>query len=235
MRNGMRRFVMRAPIILLLCGVLYPGRAAAQPSVNFLIGGFLPLGDGDRSHDDVIQANREFLSFRVSDFNGVTVGGEFLAGLGDFFELGLGAGYYHQTVHSVYTDFVDDQGFEIQQEMRLRIAPFTATIRVLPFGRRAALRPYLGGGVGIFAWDYSESGDFIDGDFNVNYGRFNGSGAAVGPVVFGGLQIPIDKIAFGGEVRYQHATGELPRNEGFAGSEIDLSGWSWLATVNFRF
>jgi len=231
----MRRLVKSFGIIVVFCAVFHPGRAAAQQSVNVFVGGFLPsVASGGRSADDVIQGNMDFLSFNAGDFNGVTFGGEFLAGLGDFFDVGLGAGYYSQTVHSVYTDFVDDSGADIQQDLRLRIAPFTATIRFLPFGRHAGFKPYIGGGVGIFAWDYTESGDFINSDLGIDHGTFNGSGAAAGPIVLGGLQVPISRFAVGGEVRYQHATGDLPSNQGFAGSTIDLSGWSWLATFNFR-
>jgi hypothetical protein len=226
-------------VLAAACGILYPNRAAAQQSVNVFVGGFLPLGPdsrgGGRFSDDVLENNLDFLSFRVRDFDGATFGAEFLAGLGDFFDLGLGAGYYSQTVHSSYTGFEDEAGQDIEQDLRLRIAPFTATIRFLPLGRHTAVKPYVGGGVGICAWDYTESGDFINGDLIIERGTFNGSGAAAGPVVFGGLQIPIGLIGVGGEVRYQHATGELPSNQGFAGSTIDLSGWTWLATVNFRF
>jgi len=234
----MRR-LLSISVLVVACGILWPTAAAAQQSVNVFVGGFLPVGadsrGGGRFGDDVIANNLEFLSFRVSDFNGATFGAEFLAGLGDFFDLGLGASYYSQTVHSAYSDFEDEAGNDIEQDLRLRIAPFTATIRFLPLGRHASIKPYVGGGVGIFAWDYTESGDFVNSDLIIERGTFNGSGAAAGPIVFGGLQIPIGLLGVGGEVRYQHATGDLPLNQGFAGSTIDLGGWSWLATVNFRF
>ena len=38
--------------------------------------------------------NADFLGFDINDFNGVTFGGEYLVGLGDFFDAGLGIGYY---------------------------------------------------------------------------------------------------------------------------------------------
>ena len=70
----------------------------------------------------------------------------------------------------------------------LRIVPFTATFRVLPFGHNAPIQPYLGAGVGVFDWRYSESGQFVDPtDRSIFSGTFVGSGTATGPVVLGGL------------------------------------------------
>jgi hypothetical protein len=68
------------------------------------------------------------------------------------------------------------------------------------------------------------------------HGNFVGSGAAVGPVILGGVKVPISRSAsVGGEIRYQHATGDLPLDQGFAGNEIELGGFNYLFTMNFKF
>ena len=36
-----------------------------------------------------------------------------------------------------------------------------ATVRYLPLGHHDAITPYVGGGVVIYNWRYSESGDFV--------------------------------------------------------------------------
>ena len=59
-------------------------------------------------------------------------------------------------------DFVDNDGSEIEQDLRLRIVPIAFTIRVLPLGQSSAVQPYFGAGLGIFNWRYSESGEFVD-------------------------------------------------------------------------
>ncbi len=50
------------------------------------------------------------LAFQIDDFNAGTFGGEWLFGVGNFIETGVGVGYYQRTVHSVYRDFVNDNG-----------------------------------------------------------------------------------------------------------------------------
>src|SRR4051794_29185779 len=86
--------------------------ASAQQSFNFSIGGFVPQGDQlsdgtvtGRSFDDVLASNSTFLDFDFRHFRGATVGGEWLVGLGDKFDVGLGIGYYSKTTPTVYFDF----------------------------------------------------------------------------------------------------------------------------------
>ena len=98
----------------------------------------------------------------MSDFNGWTFGGEWLYGIGEYFETGVGVSYYQKTVPTVYRDFVDDNGSEISQDLKLKIVPITATVRFLPVGRGAPVEPYVGGGIGIFNWRYTEAGEFVD-------------------------------------------------------------------------
>src|SRR5262249_36108338 len=125
---------------------------------------------------------------------------------------------------------------EIEQDLHLRIIPFTATIRFLPIGRNGPIEPYIGAGVGILRWRYVETGEFIDPtDFTTFNDTFVGSGGAAGPVILGGVRFPIGKMSVGGEIRYQSAKGDLPPSETFAGNRIDLSGYTYLGTFQFKF
>ena len=116
------------------------------------------------------------------------------------------------------------------------MVPFTATVRFLPLGRVAAIQPYLGAGVGVFGWRYSETGEFVDFiDSSIFRDSFSASGATAGPVVMGGVGIPIGPLSVGFEIRYQSAQGELPNDQGFAGTKIDLGGFNYLATFKVGF
>ena len=42
-------------------------------------------------------------------------------------------------------------------------------------------------------------------------------------------------FAVGGEVRYQSAVADLPADQDFTGSKIDLGGFNYLLTFNVRF
>jgi hypothetical protein len=236
----------RHPVLITLAAaailVASPGTSAAQQSLTLSLGGFSPRSEDGRaridggSSADVLVNNLDFLAFNIDDFQGLAFGAEWLTALGNHLEAGLGIGRYSRKVPSVYRDYVDFDASEIEQDLRLRTIPFSATIRVLPLGRTAGIQPYLGGGIGVINWRYTESGDFVDfSDFSIFRGTFVGSGTTAGPLVVGGLRFAVGASDIGGEIRYQHAEGELPESEGFSSPTIDLGGVSYLATFNIRF
>jgi hypothetical protein len=231
----MRRLLSPTAIVLGIA-VLLPVSAHAQQSVNFSIGVFVPHGEASRTSDDVLVNNLDFLLFNLDDFKTASFGGEWEFPLIEHLHASLGVGLTTKSVPSIYTDFYEDDGSEIEQDLSLRIVPFTAAIRYLPLRRDAPVQPYIGAGVGIFAWRYSESGEFI----NFNTGEvfrdtFSGSGATAGPVILGGVDFSLGSWSIGGEIRYQSAQGELPEDQSFAGSKIDLGGFTYSATVKVKF
>jgi hypothetical protein len=241
----MRRLLSISAFVSIF-GFAAASTAFAQQSVNLSIGGFFPEGNqlstgivSGRSDSDVLRSNSAFLDFNFRDFRGATVGGEWLVGLGDNFDVGLGLGYYSKTAPSVYFDFVNADGSEIEHDLNLRIVPFTATVRYLPLGHHDSFVPYIGGGVGVFAWHYSESGQFLATDNTIFRQTFTGSGSAAGPVILGGIRIPIGNVEPGFEVKWQSAHGNLPIEQftdQFGQSQrIDLGGVNYLFTLNFRF
>jgi hypothetical protein len=218
-----------------LVTVLAPASSFAQQSLNLSIGGFTPRGIDARDPQDVLLDDSSYLAFRIKDFNGAQIGAEYLVGFGQWLEGGLGVGFYRRTVPSVYSDFVNTNGSEIEQDLRLRMVPFTATVRLLPLGRNNGIEPYIGAGVAIINWRYSEAGDFVDfTDGTIFPARYVGSGTATGPVVLGGARFPFGSWAIGGEIKYQNAIGDLPSDQ-FLVPKIDLGGWSYSATFNVRF
>jgi hypothetical protein len=236
------RLVLSLTAVLLASGIAGVPAASAQQAVNFYIGGFTPRALDGRPNDDVLVQNGSFLStldevrgIDVGEFNRVTVGAEWLVGLGRYAEGGLGIGFYQRAVPTVYTDLVNTDGTDIEQSLKLRIVPFTATVRVLPFGNDAVVAPYVGAGVGVYRWRYSETGQFVDFDNDVFRGNFVGSGSAAGPTILGGFRVPFESGAAGFEIRWQSAEGELPSDQGFAGTTIDLGGMNYLLVMSFRF
>jgi outer membrane protein W len=225
----------------LVVGLIATPAASAQQSFNFYIGGFTPRSETARTPDDVLVNNLDFLVFNIKDFNAPTFGGEYLVGMVDKFEAGLGIGYQSKSVPTVYAIFVNANGTEIEQEIKLRVVPVTATIRFLPLGHNNGVTPYIGAGVGVFGWRYSETGEFLATDSTIFRGNFVGSGTATGPVILGGVRVPIGNWGIGGELRYQSAKGDLPADQDFAytvngvGPRIDLGGFTGMFTVNVRF
>jgi hypothetical protein len=216
--------------------------ASAQQSVSFYLGGFTPRALDARPDDDVLVANGTFLATEnqlrgidIGEFNNVTVGGEWLFPMTRYVEGGLGVGFYQKSVPTVYTDSEHQNGTDIVQTLKLRVVPFSATVRLLPLGNDQPIQPYIGLGVGVYRWRYSETGEFIDLQNNIFPGNFVGSGAATGPLILGGVRFPIGQAGVGFEIRHQSAQGKLPDDQGFAGTKIDLGGYNYLVTMSFKF
>lgn len=215
-------------------------------TINFTFGGFFPTGVDGRSDGDILRVNSlEFLSFDVDDFNGVTVGGEWLLPIGNFIEAGAGFSYYSKTVPSVYTDFVDADLTELEQDQRVRQVPYAFTVRALPFGQGSPVQPYIGAGLSVISWQYSITGEFIDFEQNAEVfsSSFTTNGTKTGLVIVGGLRYAGDAFAVGGEFRYQKAEADI--DDDFADQispllpppdrKLDLGGTTFQVTLGYRF
>ena len=209
--------------------------AAAQQTLNLSVGLFTPTGEDARVQGDVLTANRTFLLFDVDEFNGPSVGGEWLVPFGRYVEAGAGLSFTRRTVPTIYEDFVDDDGSEIDSDLRLRMMPVAFTFRVIPTGQRSMVQPYFGAGLGIINWRYSEVGEFIDfaAGRAIVRDSYVASGNQAGALALGGIRFAGESISSGFEVRYQKAEADL--DERFAGSKIDLGGWTYNFTFGFRF
>ena len=209
---------------------------AQQQSLNFNFGLFAVRGEDARTDGDALVENRDIYLFDFDDFNSASLGAEYVFGVGEFLEAGAGIAFTSRSVDTIYENFERPDGSEIEQTLKLRVVPMTATVRILPLGRSGVFQPYVGGGIGIYNWRYSETGDFID--FSVP-GRpifresYTETGTSIGPVAVFGARVPIGNVTIGGEVRYQKAEGDLDEQD-FLGPKIDLGGFHYLASVGFR-
>jgi hypothetical protein len=208
---------------------------SAQQTVNFSLGYFAPKVYEWRVPGDVLVANNSFLIFDMDDFGGGAVGGEWLVALNRFLEAGAGIQYTQQTVPSVYAEYVDPDGSEVDQETRLRRLPIDFTVRVLPFGQDIGVQPYVGGGLTAMNWHYKEFGEFINFDAGrvIFPGEFSDEGTDVGGVIVAGIRFAGRRGSAGFEVRYHDADTQLSPD--FAGPRLDLGGWTYSFTGGFRF
>ena len=230
--------------------ILAPATAGAQirqvgssssvgnSTVNFNIGYIGLKSLESRVDDDVLLNNLQSLHpllFEIEDFNGPTIGGEYLFGIGSHFEAGVGVGFAQRTVDSIYADLTRPGDVEIRQELKLRQIPVTFTGRYLFLPRGSSVEPYIGGGVVAIRYRYSEVGDFIDDTLTIFPARFVKDGVAVGPTIFGGLRAPVGNWTVGGDVRWQKAEADGLFDEGFLGDKLDLGTWQVNFTFGFRF
>ena len=241
----MRRAIVRAMGgVLLMLAAAAPASAQVVQSRHVSFGVFSPRGFDSRSAGDVLVANltrpvllddgsTDSYLFEISDFRGANILGEWQVAFGNHIELAAGVGYYAHTVHSIYRDLFNmDTGFEIPQDLRLRIVPITGVVRFLPFGNPSTVQPYAGFGIGLLNWKYSEIGEFVATDtLEVFPARFVASGTDVGPLFLLGARFPIKGDIYGVTAEYRYQFGEGDTGPDFFGPKIDLSGWN----LNFGF
>lgn len=244
----------RTGVIMLFAAMVFaasPASAQVVQSLHFGGGFFGPKGFDSRAEGDVLvrDAFGEFLpgfpslsdalAFEMRDFRGGQVFAEWTATVGERVEIGAGVSLYQRSVPTVYYDLVDEFGDEIDQTLRLRVAPITAVVRFLPFGRAGDVQPYVGAGVGLFSFRYSETGRFVDPEtLDIYEDRFTTTGTVPGAVVLGGLRVPLGGDVFGLtlEGRYHIATGKTGGiDNGFLDEKIDLGGGQFNIGFLVRF
>jgi opacity protein-like surface antigen len=227
-----RRLLVGGALVLACSGSAY----AQDVVFGANVGGFLVKGEESRDRDDVLRRNLSFLDFDLSDFNGATFGGDVSVSLGSYIEVGAGVNYFSRSVPTVYSRFVDSDGTEIESDLKLRNIPVAFTAKLFPLTRDAGVQPYVGGGVQVNRWRYTEVGEFLDfSNGDIFRDSFTDEGTEIGPVFLAGLRFPVGASALiGGEWRYSTAKAALDPSLGFFGNSIDLGGHMLLFTVNVR-
>ena len=193
-------------------------------------------GEG-RVETDVLLIEHADLLFEVNEFNDRTIGVEWLRPIRDRFEAGVSVSYWQRTVRTVHARLVNSDGSRVPRDMGFRQLPVALTARMLPLGQAYRVQPYLGGGIAVVNWRFSESGDFVNAAQRVFRDEsYSAVGTAIGPVMLAGLRLAGDRVAYGIEGRYHRARGSF--GPGFAhvqDPDIDLGGWTLQATAGLRF
>jgi Outer membrane protein beta-barrel domain len=203
-----------------------------ESELRFSLGDFRPAGDSRYWNDSFNQ-----FTGSASDFEDLSFGVDYMIHLAP--QVGLifsGTGFEGQGTQS-YRGFVDQDGFRVQHDTTLDIAAFTAGVRFDLAPRRAPVRPYIGGGAGIYSWRLRESGDFIDlntANNQIFTSRLRADGVAPGVFALVGLDVPVGRrVSIFAEGRYTWAKDTLNKDfEGFG--KIDLSGSTVSAGVSFH-
>ena len=213
--------------------------ADRKQTLNFSVGYFALRGLQSRPQDDILFSDLQTgqpLLFSISDLNSVPIGGEYLLGIGRQLEVGVGLGFSQRAAHTVYANLTHPNNTEIMQDLKLRQVPVSFTGRYLILPRGSAIEPYVGGGLVAIRYNYSEIGEFVDAnDQTIFPARYVTNGTVAGPTVLAGMRGVAGMWVVGGEVRWQRAIANVPLDQGFLGTKLDLSGWTGNFTVGVRF
>ena len=213
--------------------------ASAQQSVNFYVGGFVPRGHDARDNDDVL-VERRVLNDRVSrlQYRGLQrrhFRRRMARRTWRHVEGGLGLGFYQRTVPTVYARLRQHQRQpRFEQDLKLRIVPFTATVRFLPLGhtrrdpavhrrRRRRLRLAL------------QRNRAVRGLPEQHLQRqLRRQRRRVGPVILGGVRVPVGMAASASKCGISRRRGSAGR-PGICRHDDRSGRVNYLFTVNFRF
>jgi len=233
----MSRTTVASLVAVAVISAAAPVDAQITQTASLNVGYYALRAEDARPAGDVLVENLNFLVFDPDELNGAIFGGDWFVGIGDYIDVGGGVSYYKATAPSVYREYVNADGFEIPQDLKLRVTPVSFVARFLPFSRHAPIVPYAGAGVAAYSWRYSESGEFIDlSDFTVFRESYVDSGTEVGPVYLAGVWVPAgDVFAVGFDFRYHRATADLDPDIGFFGDKIDIGGYASQFTFQIRF
>jgi opacity protein-like surface antigen len=212
-----------------------------RQTINFTFGGSRLTGIADRDNDDVIVANLDLLEFDPDEITkGSWIAGvEWLVPIGSFVEAGAGIAFSgRREAASRYRDFVEEGTLaDIEQDISLRVMPLSFTIRAVALGQRSPVQPYVGGGLGLFRYEYVEEGDFLDFAFDppaIFVEAFEAKGWQPGLILLGGVRWASDSATVGGEFRYHRANVDLD-TDAFVAPKLSLNGWIFQFTVGARF
>jgi len=215
-----------------------PATGGGRNTISFSVGYFGLKGIESRDKDDVILGelvNDHPLLFEVNDLNSATFGGEYLFAVHPHVEAGVGLGFSQKTISTVYADLTHSNNDEIRQDIKLRQIPVTFTGRFLILPRGSSVEPYIGGGLAAIRYQYSEAGEFVDELGTIFPAVYKTDGTAVGPMIVAGARAPIQNWTIGGEFGWQKVVADVPVDDGFLGTKLDLGGWRFNFNVGFRF
>lgn len=221
----MKRLAIGLAILGLSSGFL------SSQSLNMKIGLFIPS-----MNSDLWQINLANLTFSKSDMINIYYAGEYEVFLDRNTSFSLEIGSYIRSFQGQYKDYTFADGSPILQDIQLRLTPVEANIKLYPMGRRYKVFPFIGAGVGVYAWTYQQYGDFINfEDDTVSQGFAETRRFAFGLNGRLGLVFRFHpRLAFALEGKYQYVKGHL--NEFFQGfNSLDLGGFTANASVNIYF
>lgn len=237
---------------LLILTVAIPAAASPRTEDAFVVrvGAWMPDGGG------VWDENEIDFTMAAGDFDDATLGMGFVTGLSEYFEVGLFADFYGETVLSQYRDYVDENDRAIFHDTRLEMTPVAVDVRWIPAGRHAVRhggrhvsKPvwYLGGGAGANFWEYQEVGDFVDffdATLPIFFERYRDDGIALSLHALAGFEFPVGpRTNLVVEGRYLWSDDDLGDSFGHLAAsrpvdidrELVMDGLLVSAGVAFRF
>ena len=243
-----------ALLVTLVAGLSLPADGAAQGGPGFMFKNprvSLGLRTGyqlPRLGSNIFDFPLDSLTLSRADFGSPWLGGEIAVRVTDRLDVAAGVGWARARSSSEYVNWVDQDGNPIEQVTTLQTVTgslgvkYYLTDRGRSIGRFAwvpsRFSPYLGGGIGVVGYEFTQEGDFIDfqsatSEIFFDYLETRGTGFA--GYLSGGIDVRLGRqFVLTGEGRYTLSDG--PVTGPFSSFDrIDLAGLQLLAGIGIRF
>lgn len=218
---------------LLLAALPVSAQSGYDNSVRLFLGQFEPEADSSYWNDTFADFSGE-----PSDFDDIVGGIEYNRHLRGNLRLAVGGFGYEGSARQEYLDFVDSAGDSIRHDTTLNLTAATVGLTVDLAPRHAPVVPFVGVGGGLYAWELTEEGDFIDfvaDPFEIFGSTFQDDGAALGWYWTAGLTVPTSSnFALFVQGTWHHAEDDLEGDFVDLG-ELDLSGRQLVAGLSLSF
>lgn len=207
----------------------YPEREGA---FRIHLGAFQPEGDSEYWLN-----KEEDFTGSVDDFENASFGIDYLLPLSNRLSLMFSGSVFEGDTTNAYRDFEDNFGDRIRHDTTLGIASGSLGLLLHLTGPDVAIQPYLGAGVGAYAWELEESGDFIDfgsPSRDIFSADLRSEGVTFGYHWLAGLEAPITpRLSIFAEGRWTVVEDDLSDDfEDFG--KIDLGGREFAAGLSWN-
>lgn len=199
------------------------------------------------------QANSDIFDFVIQehtldsrDFDAPYFGAELGIRMSERLDLTLAVGFQESSQQSEFRDWVDQDDLPITQVTGLSQLPASVGVKFYPLPRGRSIgrlawvprtvSPYIGGSVGLVAYDFEQFGDFIDYDtFDIFYDDFFSEGEAFLARATTGVNVSVGpQFLFSVEGRYSWAQAAMG-GDYFDFAPIDLDGFQLIGGLAVRF
>jgi hypothetical protein len=241
-------------LVALVAGLSLPATAAAQGGPGFMFKnprvslGFRTGYQLPRVGSNIFDFPLDSLTLSRADFGSPWLGGELAVRVTDRLDVAAGVGWARARSESEYVNWVDQDENPIEQVTTFQTitgslgAKYYFADRGRPIGRfawvPARLTPYVGGGIGIVAYEFIQVGDFIDFQSPTNeifFDSLETTGTGFAGYLAGGIDVTLGRqFMLTGEGRYTLSNG--PVSGPYSSFDrIDLAGLQLLAGIGIRF
>ena len=246
-KPGVCRTSLLSLLLILISAVPLTAQRAdflfGRPGANIA---FMVGLDRPAESSDLFAFTREQLTVDKGDFRSALLGAEVGFHTTDHVDLTLGLEYAGRSVDSEMRDWVTQDDRPIPQTTEFRRWRLTAGVKAYLLSRGLSVSeyawvpapwsPYIGGGLGVTWYDFTQEGDFVDYEtLDIFGGRFESSGSGFTPWLAAGVDVSLS-AHFLFRMDFRRTWGSAGVDDAvFDGfNDIDMSGYRATIGLAFR-